>query len=453
MTGTVEYTAGGETVQVPIGNHTFANGSIGQSAVLRGGFTLDAATDVTVRISGTGGTEAPALSWIGISDHTETADRTELAAALAEATTAPRQAYTPETWQALRDQGLAAKAVHDDPTATQEQVDAATAALRATIDALVEVAYLALPDYRVAVVAGEELDLPDTVELATRSGATQEVPVQWQETPTAETPYAVVPVAGRAGQTGQTPVTLQLEVVPDGVVAFVDAASTQGAADPEAPGASPAFDAVAELRGDALIGDVPDQVFDDETGWGLRNPIGSGESYVGLRARGTGVYDKSRTTGWWASSGGSVDYGFTLPAGSYELTSGYQEWWSVTRQVAPSVEIGGERISGDRVNLSGSTPRAPRRSRSRSTRRPSSTSGPRAAPGPRTPCSAGSPSPMSRRPAHPPASRPRRRRRRPRRCRGRHRRVPVPGTTVSVSSWATRPSRCARWHRMSPPAR
>ena len=356
VTGTVEYTAGGETVRVPIGSHTFANGSIGQSAVLRGGFTLDAATEVTVRITGTGGTEAPALSWIGISDHAETADRTELAAALAEATTAPRQAYTPETWQALRDQGLAAKAVHDDPTATQEQVDAATAALRATIDALVEVAYLALPDYRVAVVAGEELDLPDTVELATRSGATQEVPVQWQETSTAETPYAVVPVAGRAGQTGQTPVTLQLEVVPDGVVAFVDAASTQGAADPEAPGASPAFDAVAELRGDALIGDVPDQVFDDETGWGLRNPIGSGESYVGLRARGTGVYDKSRTTGWWASSGGSVDYGFTLPAGSYELTSGYQEWWSVTRQVAPSVEIGGERISGDRVNLSGSTP-------------------------------------------------------------------------------------------------
>ncbi|GLJ81119.1 fibronectin type III domain-containing protein [Microbacterium imperiale] len=354
VTGTVEFTAGGEQKSVAIGTHTFANGSIGTSTVLRGGFALDAATEVTVRISGAGGTEAPALSWIGIADHAETADRTALAALLAEATTAPRQAYTPETWQALRDQGVAAKAVHDDPTASQEQVDAAAAALRSALDALVEVAYLALPDYRVAVLAGEEADLPETVKLATRSGATQDVAVQWQDdAPATDQAYATVPVSGRAGQ---TPVTLQLEVVPSGVVYFVDAAATQGAEDAEKPGLSPAFDAVEAVRGDLVRNDIPDGVFSDDTGWGLRNPIGSGDGHVGLKARGAGSYDKTRTTGWWASAGGSVDYAFTLPAGDYELTSGYQEWWGVTRQVAPTVEIDGERIAGDPVNLSSASP-------------------------------------------------------------------------------------------------
>lgn len=353
VTGTVEFTAGGEAQRVAIGSHTFANGSIGTSAVLRGGFTLDATTEVTVRIAGTGGTEAPALSWIGIADLAETADRTELAALLADATTAPRQAYTPETWQALREEGLEAKAVHDDPTASQERVDAASGALRAALDALVEVAYLALPDYRVAVALGDELELPETVELATRSGATQDVAVQWQEAPSTDTAYATTTVSGRAGQ---TPVTLRLEVVPTGIVYFVDAAATQGATDPGEPGLSPAFDAVDALRGDAVRNDAPDGAFSEETGWGLRNPIGSGDGYVGLRARGAGAYDKTRTTGWWASSGGSVDYAFTLAAGDYELTSGYQEWWGATRQVLPSVEIDGERISGDPVNLSASSP-------------------------------------------------------------------------------------------------
>lgn len=353
VNATVEYTAGGEQMRVPIGSHTFANGSIGTTAVLRGEFTLDADTEVTVRVAGTGGTEAPAVSWIGISDHAETADRTALAELLTEATTAPRQAYTPETWQALRDEGLSAKAVHDDPTASQEQVDAAAAALRSALDALVEVAYLALPDYRVAVVAGDEPQLPETVQLATRSGATQDVAVQWQSAPETEDAYRTVSVTGRAGQ---TPVTLQVEVVPTGVVYFVDAAATQGADDPEKAGLSPAFDAVAELRGETLRNTVPDAVDSDDTGWGLLNPIGSGDGYVGVRARSAGIYDKGRTTGWWASSGGSVDYAFTLPAGEYELTSGYQEWWSTTRQVAPSIEVGGERIAGDPVNLSGSSP-------------------------------------------------------------------------------------------------
>ena len=353
VTATVEHTAGGEPVSVPIGTHTFANGSSGATAVLRGGFELETGGEITVRISGAGGTEAPALSWIGIADHAETADRTVLADLLVEATTAPRQAYTPETWQALRTEGLAAKAVHDDPAATQEQVDAASAALQSALDALVEVAYLALPDYRIAVVAGDELVLPETVALATRSGATQDVPVAWATTPEVEQAYATVAVTGRAGQ---TPVTLQLEVVPDDLVYFVDAAATQGAESPDEPGLSPAFDAIAGLADETLRNAVPDAVFTDDTGWGLRNPIAEGDGFVGLRARAAGVYDKTRTTGWWASADGSVDYAFTLPAGEYELTSGYQEWWSVTRQVAPVVVVDGDEIAGEPVNLSGTSP-------------------------------------------------------------------------------------------------
>ncbi len=338
--------AAGLPVTVALGTHAFPNGSLGNTAVIRGAFTLTQPTTVTFSVSGTGGTEAPALSWIGINDERIVVDKAALSALLTEASEAPRRAYTADSWQQMRSVGIASKVVFDDVLATQEQVDAASAALSAAIDALVEVAYLPVGDYRIAIEAGTEAELPETVALATISGATQDVPVTWTGAVEGTTPYAVETVAGSAGG---TPVSLNVEVVPAGTVYLIDAASTLGG------GTSPAFDAVAALRGDLLRNETADAAFDEAAGWGLVNPIDSGAGFVGAKARVTGTYDKQRTTGWWASAGGSVDYRLTLPAGSYELTSGYQEWWGVTRQVAPSVTIGDEVIAGTPVNLSSSS--------------------------------------------------------------------------------------------------
>ncbi|WP_243075510.1 fibronectin type III domain-containing protein [Microbacterium sp. SS28] len=348
VTTTIGYTdAAGAPVTQTIGSHTFANGSLGSAAVLRGTFTLTQETTVTFAVAGTGGTEAPAVSWIGIADKAVTVDKAALGTQLTAASTAPRRAYTEASWQSLRTVGIGAKAVYDDPLATQEQVDAAAAALAAAVGALVEVPYLALSDYRIAAEAGKELVLPESVRLATISGVEHDVPVTWSGEPALTTPYTVSAVAGSAAGTA---VTLDVEVVPAGLAYFVDAASLYGG------GSSPSYDAVSALRGDLLRNDAPDGAFDEAAGWGLVNPIDSGAGFVGAKARVTGDYDKSRTTGWWASAGGSVDYRLTLPAGSYELTSGYQEWWGVTRQVAPSVTIGDEVVEGSPVNLSASTP-------------------------------------------------------------------------------------------------
>ena len=63
-------------------------------------------------------------------------DKTELEKAVLEAQGLKEESYTAESWAALEEALAAAEAVLADPSATQEEVDAATAALRAAIDAL-----------------------------------------------------------------------------------------------------------------------------------------------------------------------------------------------------------------------------------------------------------------------------------------------------------------------------
>ena len=333
----------GGTTTVALGSHTFPDGSRGASVVLGGTFTLAAETKVTYRVVGTGGTEAPALSWIGVHE-AGTVDRTELTSLLAQAQQTPRAAYTVGTWNALRAAAVAGNTVQLNVGASQAQVDAASSALRTALDALEEVAYLPLADYRIAVEVGAEIELPETVALRTISGAEQQVPVTWSGTPATDTAFRTVTVAGTANS---VPVTLVVEVVPARLEYFIDAAGTQG-------GSSPAFDAVAALRGEELRNTAADASYTAESGWGLLNPIGAGAGYVGVKARAGGVYDITRTTGWWASGGSSVNYELWLPAGEYEISSGYAEWWNVTRQIVPSVTTGGQTIAGTPVALSGS---------------------------------------------------------------------------------------------------
>ena len=355
VTTTVNHTdAAGQPVSTAIGTHTFPNGSINTSTVLQGRFTLDHDTVVTFTVAGTGGTEAPTLSWIGISDvPAEPVDRAALAAALERVQTTPSAAYTTESWERLRDAGVAAQAVYDDAEATQQAVDAAVQALTEAFDGLVEVAYIPLEDYRIAVEVGTELTaesgLPASVTLATISGAQQQVPVTWSGTASTDVPYAVSTVSGVANGIA---VTLAVEVVPEGLVYLVDAAAVKGTNGNNAGVDSPTHAAVKALRADGLRNQVADQRYDAGSGWGLVNPIDSGAGYVSAKARVAGPYDKFSTTGWWASAGASVDYRLTLPAGEYELTSGYREWWGVTREVQPSVTIGAETVTGDPVSLS-----------------------------------------------------------------------------------------------------
>ncbi|GAA0487955.1 Ig-like domain-containing protein [Microbacterium aurantiacum] len=352
---TVSYTdAGGQARTVDIGAHAFPNGSLGTSTVLRGAFTLDQPTTVTFTVSGAGGTESPALSWVAINDPpADPVDRAPLEEVLERAGATSSRAYTAESWQNLRAVGLEARAVYTDPSATQEQLDAAVAAVEEALADLVEVAYLPLADYRIAVEVGEEPVLPEQVALATVSGAQQEVPVQWSGTAVAGEAFTTSRVAGVAAG---VPVSLTVETIPARTVYFIDAAGVEGDNASNAGVDSPAHAAVRALRGEELRNASADAPYTEETGWGLVNPIDSGAGFVGAKARVPGTWDISRSTGWWASAGGSIDYRLSLPAGEFELTSGYYEWWGVTREVQPSVTVGDEVITGDPVALSAGTP-------------------------------------------------------------------------------------------------
>lgn len=99
----------------------------GNEWILQVNFLGASDEEVTLEGSVTGGeiTEAPVV------------DKSELEKTVLEAQGLKEENYTAESWAALEEALAAAEAVLADPAATQEEVDAATAALRAAIDALV----------------------------------------------------------------------------------------------------------------------------------------------------------------------------------------------------------------------------------------------------------------------------------------------------------------------------
>jgi hypothetical protein len=349
--------AGGAAVSIAAGTYAFPASSVGAQATLGAQFSLEQETVVTYTIANNGGTEAPVMSWLGVHVDDEDAvpvDRSELAALLAEAGATSVTDYTPESWFALRLVALAALDVHDDPSATQLEVDAAAGELEAALAALVEIPTVALSDYRIATPVGVVPALPEMIELATSSGDVSEVAVEWESLPASavQTPYDTATVTGQAGA---TVVTMNIEVVPASLLYFVDAAafvsgSTSLTVD------SPAHRAMADLLGEALLNnDAPDQPYSEPDGWGLLQPIGSGTSYVGAKAAVAGPYDKTATTGWWlgGTGGDSIDYAFDLEPGTYDVSLGYREWWSQNRFIQPSVTVDGATVNGAVVALSG----------------------------------------------------------------------------------------------------
>lgn len=42
-------------------------------------------------------------------------------------------------------------------------------------------------------------------------------------------------------------------------------------------------------------------------------------------------------TGWWATSGHTIEYGFELDPGNYVVSTGFNEWWSSTRGIKVTV--------------------------------------------------------------------------------------------------------------------
>ena len=85
------------------------------------------------------------------------------------------------------------------------------------------------------------------------------------------------------------------------------------------------FDAVKKEAGDKLLNTQPDQKYTEETKAGYTGILESEDS----ENFDIGTHDGSSmwNNGYWATSGKTIDYAFTLEPGTYNLAAGFQEWW------------------------------------------------------------------------------------------------------------------------------
>ena len=200
--------------------------------------------------------------------------------------------------------------------------------------------------YQNGTDAATDTSLPEQVEVGGETKA-----VTWNLTGTEfPTAYERVSVTGTTADGSS--VTAQVEVLPEKenqVVYFVDAAGESGG--------SKAFDAVRSLAGAALKNAVPDQAYDETSGWGRTN--GSFHAKGADSVSGTDKYQ----TGYYGENNkaNSLDYQYRLEAGTYIVTAGFYEWWSGPRKM--KMTVSGEQVdsvSTEEYSVSSSSRKAVR---------------------------------------------------------------------------------------------
>ncbi|WP_277212154.1 hypothetical protein [Isoptericola croceus] len=192
---------------------------------------------------------------------------------------------------------------------------------------------VAEPVQRSVALVGEVPDLPATVRATSAAGTTIDAEVDWSVRAEAfDEPYAMVVVQGTFVNDPSLRVSTVVEVVPEGVVYFIDAAAAQ------VPTAE-AYDAVRDhvaASGGELRNAEMDAAWEADAGWGRV------QQYSAKAPLGTSPYDKMRETGYYSSgTGQALEYRLSLDAGTYEISSGHTEWWNPgsgkSRNMATSV--------------------------------------------------------------------------------------------------------------------
>ncbi len=203
----------------------------------------------------------------------------------------------------------------------------------------------------IAVKAGSDIVLPETVEVKTTSGTTVEKSVEWDESEITEykefEQYTFTGTVKDAVGLLGTPikVSVRAEVVPEEVYYFID----MNATDPATGAVPESYTAIKKLFGEKLLNQVYDQYKTDDTTWGRVDIDAIGYDGAGDKTA-TGIYGKEN------KSGETIAYAFTLPAGSYKVTSAHHEWWPGwnDRPMDITISYNGKTIEAGTVGLKGS---------------------------------------------------------------------------------------------------
>lgn len=158
-------------------------------------------------------------------------------------------------------------------------------------------------------------DLPKQVNVSIREESgwvTKDVNVDWDFS--ALIPGAKVVVTGALEGVDGLTVTANVVDIPENLLYFIDSGATNG---------SDLYDIVKEKAPNLVNTEAYDQAYSDGS-WGY---TGTDADIAPKNPTSADYY----TSGYWAKGGKNIDYKIPLVAGDYQLTVGFQEWWSTSR--------------------------------------------------------------------------------------------------------------------------
>jgi hypothetical protein len=257
-----------------------------------------------------------------------TVTKTALGALITQVSSYNEADYVVSDWTVFSNALAAAQTVMTDPTAVQYSVDYAMAVLQSGADALrlkkqpvaVTGAYAAV----VATKVGEPVTgLPNSIKVTLADGtADVDADIIWLNNTAARfmEPYSMVQVQGQIVGGKNLLISVQVEVVPDGLVYFID------------PGVSgdvitPPYTAIKNYVGNGLLNDRADQPSTGDTVWG-HTPTDTNYKYKAMT--GAVVATDKGQTGIYGSDTRNSPLVYVLPltAGKYTVTSFHRDWWN-----------------------------------------------------------------------------------------------------------------------------
>ncbi len=147
---------------------------------------------------------------------------------------------------------------------------------------------------------------------------------------------------------GNYKITANVIVLPNGLSMFIDCGSEKTSSN-----SSKVFNGAKSLFKEDILHNVADQQKTDESDWGYVGSVGDPNNSNSVYGHHAGTDYLSN--GWWGNASKPFVYNVSLPAGEYELESGFQEWWSSTRNIHTEVVVNGEVLGENDTIISSST--------------------------------------------------------------------------------------------------